>query len=707
MKQIIQNLRTGVTEVAEIPIPKTEHGMVLIKTSYSLLSTGTEKMLLDFGKAGYFGKARQQPDKVNLVLNKMKNEGIKNTIETIFNKLNQPLPLGYCNYGEIVDVGEGVKNFKVGDKVVSNGKHAEYVCVPKNLCTRVPKNVSAEDAVFTVLGAVALQGIRLLNPTLGENIAVFGLGLLGLLTVQLLKANGCRVIGFDYNKDRIKLAKKFGITAVDLENANNYLSASKVFSRDRGVDGVILTTSTKSNAPVKQAANISRKRGRIILVGTAGLNVSRADFYEKELSFQVSCSYGPGRYDNNYEQKGEDYPIGFVRWTEQRNFEAFLDMVSEKKLDLESLISHRIKIENADEAYDLILNNTPCLGILLKYNSKKFKNYSSNFVTNKINKSKHFLKNKANVSFIGSGQYAQKLLINAFKKNNVKLRLVCSNNGISSLVAQRKFNFNKNVTNVNEVLSDTETNIVVIATKHSSHASLVLNALKAGKHVFVEKPLCLNLLELDEIDKLYRKLTLSKQNKPIIMVGFNRRFSPLIVKTVNTLRNFKEPKSFFININAGEIPKDHWVHDSQIGGGRLIGECVHFIDLIRHLAGFRIINFSKIEITNDTHDTLSIHLNFEDGSIGVINYFANGNKNIPKEKIEIHFSGNSIIIDNFRSLKSFGLKKLGNIKFWNQNKGQNECVGEFLKSIRLNMVNPITWEEIKEVSEITLKLSRN
>ncbi len=705
MKQVIQHLRSGSTEIAEIPIPKVTYGTILIKSHYSLLSSGTEKMLLDFGKAGYISKARQQPDKVRLALSKMKNDGVKNTVEVIFNKLNQPLPLGYCNYGEVIDVGEGVSTFKIGDKVISNGKHAEYVCVPENLCSKVPKNVSGDNAVFSVLGSIALQGIRLLKPTLGESIAVFGLGLIGLLTVQLLRANGCRVIGFDFNDDRIKLAKSFGAKVVNLKNTD-YLSQSNIFSRGNGVDGAILTTTTDSNMPLKQAANISRKRGRIVLVGTAGLNVSRADFYEKELTFQVSCSYGPGRYDRNYEEKGQDYPIGYVRWTEQRNFEAILDMMSENKIDLKSMISHRIKINEANKAYDLILKNVPTLGILLKYNLKKQKYNKPIIGFENIKNNNLFGIQNLNVSFVGAGEYAQSKLISAFVNNGSNLCYVCSNNGVSGLTAQRKFSFKKNVTDVNEILKDNSNNIVVIATRHNSHANLVLNSLRAGKHVFVEKPLCLSIDELQEIDELYHHLIKTQKNKPKIIIGFNRRFSPLIRQTVKLLSNFSEPKSFFVNVNAGEISKDHWVHDIQIGGGRVIGECIHYVDIIRHLAGCKITSYQLVKINNETNDTLSVQLSFEDNSIGVINYFSNGNKKIPKERIEINFSSKTIIIDNFKTLKSYGLKNFKNISLWNQNKGQNECVKEFLDSINFKKDNPILWDEIIEVTKVTLALAK-
>jgi threonine dehydrogenase-like Zn-dependent dehydrogenase len=530
-------------------VPRPSAGSLLIKTSKTLVSAGTERMLVEFGKAGWIKKARQQPDKVKMVLNKISTDGLKSTIETVFNKLDQPLPLGYCNVGIIHEVGYGVTNFNKGVRVVSNGRHAEVVNVPINLCAKVPDVVSDEEASFSVLGAVALQGIRLVKPTLGEAVVVTGLGLVGLMTVQLLRANGCRVLGLDFDQDKLSLAKKFGAEVVDL-NRENPLTAADIFSRGRGVDAVIVTAATTSDEPMHQAAQMCRKRARIVLVGMTGLKLSRDDFFKKELIFQVSASYGPGRHDPNYEEKGHDYPVGFVRWTEQRNFEAVLDMMATGALDVKSLISHRIDIAEAEKAYELISGNESSLGILLTYpgveitkasrkvsllNNENIKNSNNNKIIKKVK-----------VSFLGSGNYAMSELIPAFKAAGADLRSVSSSTGISGVHAGRKYGFSETTTDSNRLFSDDTTDAVVIATRHNSHADFVLKSLKAGKHIFVEKPLCLTISELDKIEASY-------SSSKVLMVGFNRRFSPQVQKMKSLLDDVSGPKALVMTINAGKI----------------------------------------------------------------------------------------------------------------------------------------------------------
>ncbi|MBL9142010.1 MAG: zinc-binding dehydrogenase, partial [Phycisphaerae bacterium] len=489
MKQVLQSLKNGSTQVAEVPCPAPRRGHLLIRTSRTLVSVGTERMLVEFGKAGWIEKARQQPDKVRMVLDKIKTDGLMPTLEAVMNKLDQPLPLGYCNVGEVLEVGSGVTGFEVGDRVVSNGKHAEAVCVPVNLCAKVPAGVTDDEAAFTVLGAIALQGIRLVQPTLGESVVVTGLGLIGLVTVQLLRAHGCRVLGLDFDADKLALARELGAETVNLAAGEDPVAAAMAFSRGRGVDAVIITASTKSNEPVHQAAQMSRKRGRIVLVGVTGLELSRADFFEKELTFQVSCSYGPGRYDPSYEEKGNDYPVGFVRWTEQRNFEAVLDMMADGRLDVKRLTSHRFPIDEALGAYELVGGSAPSLGILLEYPTKHVKSDALlRAQTVKLagaggagqSAGAGARTERPTIAFIGSGNYATAVLIPAFKASGAALRTVASSGGVSGLHAGRKFGFEETTTDTAGVLTDPAVDAVVITTRHDSHADMVCRALAAG-----------------------------------------------------------------------------------------------------------------------------------------------------------------------------------------------------------------------------------
>ena len=507
MKQILQSLKTGATEVADVPCPAVQRGQLLIRSTHTLISAGTERMLVAFGKAGWIDKARQQPDKVRMVLDKIQTDGLLPTVEAVFNKLDQPLPLGYCNVGTVLETGPGVTGFAAGERVVSNGKHAEVVSVPVNLCAKAPDTVSDEEAAFTVLGAIALQGIRLVNPTLGEAVAVTGLGLIGLMTVQLLRAHGCRVLGIDFDPAKLALARHFGAQVVDLAAGQDPVAAAQTFSRGRGVDAVLLTASTPSREPVHQAARMCRKRGRIVLVGVTGLELARADFYEKELTFQVSCSYGPGRYDPNYEEQGQDYPVGFVRWTEQRNFEAVLDLLAEGRLDVQPLISHRFGLAEAGQAYALVGGAGPSLGILLQYPTAAeqpeptLRRRTVALAADAARRPPPAARPPA-VNFIGAGNYATAVLIPAFKAAGARLNTVACRGGVSGVHAGRKFGFAATTTDTDRLFADPDTQAVVITTRHDSHAGLVLQALAAGQHVFVEKPLCLTLEELVEIERV-------------------------------------------------------------------------------------------------------------------------------------------------------------------------------------------------------------
>ncbi|MDF1553825.1 MAG: bi-domain-containing oxidoreductase [Deferrisomatales bacterium] len=713
MKQVLQNVANGRTEVAAVPSPGGLANFLVIKTRATIVSAGTERMLVEFGRAGWFAKARQQPDKVRMVLDKVKTDGLAPTLQAVRSKLDQSLPMGYSNVGTVLEVGEGVDGFAVGDRVVSNGHHAEVVCVPKHLCARIPDGVGDEAAAFTVLGAIALQGIRLAQPTLGEAVVVTGLGLIGLLTVQLLKAHGCRVLGIDLDPAKCELARRFGAETVDLSKGEDPVVVAAAFSRGRGVDAVLITASTKSNEPVHQAAVMCRKRGRIVLVGVVGLELSRADFYEKEMTFQVSCSYGPGRYDPEYEDKGQDYPVGFVRWTEQRNFEAVLDMLADGRLDVEPLISHRFQLDKAAEAYRVLSEGNP-LGILLQYPTPAEKpeaDLLSRTVrltppsSSPLPVTDHRSPITAVIGFIGSGNYATQVLIPAFKETKARLKTVASSGGVSGVHAGKKYGLEEATTDTAALLSDPEVNTLVVATRHNSHARYVCEGLKAGKHVFVEKPLCLTLEELADIENVYRSPRTADRS-PLLMVGFNRRFSPLTVQAMQLLAGVREPKSFVLTVNAGAIPSAHWTQDRAVGGGRIIGEGCHFIDLLRFFAGAPIVAVSAVAKgassgMPDLADTVGIQLTFAEGSFGTVHYLANGHKALAKERLEVFCAGRVLQLDNFRVLRGYGWPGFKKTKLWRQDKGQAGCAAAFVSAVARGEASPIPFEELVEVTRAT------
>lgn len=707
MKQVLQNLKNGVTELTEVPCPHVSPGQLLIRTSHSLISAGTERMLVDFGKAGPIEKARQQPDKVRMVLNKVKTDGLMPTIEAVLNKLDQPLPLGYCNVGQVLEVGRGIEGFVLGDRVASNGKHAEVVSVPVNLCARIPDVVSDEEAAFSVIGAIALQGIRLVQPSLGEAVVVTGLGLIGQITVQLLRAHGCRVLGIDFDPAKLEMAKSFGAEVVNLGAGEDPVQTAERFSRGRGVDAVIVTAATKSSEPMHQAALMCRQRGRIVLVGVAGLDLSRDDFFKKELTFQVSCSYGPGRYDPDYEEKGQDYPVGFVRWTEQRNFEAILDMMADGRLDVKPLISHRFTLEQTEAAYAVVGGSEPSLGILLEYPSR---NEKPDAVVREATVNLAGFRpvagigRQSSVAFVGSGNYATAVLIPAFKAAGARMRSVASSAGVSGVHAGKKYGFEETTTDTDQLFVDPDVDALVISTRHDSHARFVLQALAAGKHVFVEKPLCLTLAELGEIEAAYARQR-AQGKTLLVMVGFNRRFAPQIQRIKTLLAGVSGPKSFVMTVNAGALPADHWTQNPEVGGGRVIGEACHFIDLLRFLAGSPIATHSRLAMASANGDTLSLQLGFADGSIGTVHYFANGCKAFPKERLEVFASGRVLQLDNFRKLQGFSWPGFSKMNLWRQDKGQSACAKMFVDAVRQGGVAPIPFDEIAESSRVSILLA--
>jgi len=689
MKQVIQYLKTGEIEIAEVPVPIITNGKVLIRTVNTLISAGTERMLVEFGKSSYINKARQQPEKVKQVFDKIKTDGLVTTIDSVFAKLDEPLQLGYCNAGVIVEVGANCGDFKIGDRVVSNGPHAEFVSVPKNLCVKIPDNVPFSEAVFTVLGSIGLQGVRLAQPTIGETFVVTGLGLIGQLTAQILIANGCSVIGLDINIKKIELAKKLGIQAFNI-NEINPVEIALSLTNGKGVDGVLITASSTDSEPVHQAAQICRKKGRIILVGVTGLELNRSDFYEKELSFQVSCSYGPGRYDENYEQKGNDYPIGYVRWTEQRNFYTVLQLIASGKIDVKSLLSKIIDITDVKNAYDMIVSDKDVMGIVIGYPSTE--------ITNQIvisNMGKDYSKiSKVITGAIGAGNFAKMMLFPALHKTSARLKTVADLNPVSVLHAARKFGFENSTTDYSQVLSDSEINTVFITTRHNIHAGLVTETLESGKNVYVEKPLALNQDQLDKIKDMYSQKDLH------LMVGFNRRFSPFVIKMKELLESRTDPVVIEILVNAGAIPSEHWVHDPAVGGGRIIGEGCHFIDLISFLTDSKIVSVSAFSLGDDIlFDKVVINVQLSDGSLGTVHYLANGSKKYPKETIHLFNSNRVLDLINFRELRGYGWKGFSKMKMWKQDKGHQNEVIQFVKSIQDCAETPIPFNQIVNSTE--------
>jgi len=707
MRQVLQDLGKGVTYLEQSPVPQVSAQSLVISSAISLISAGTERMLVDFGRASLVEKALQQPEKVKIVLEKVQTDGLLTTVDAVRSKLGQPLPLGYCNVGIASAVGAGVDGFKAGDRVVSNGPHAEVVKVGKNLCARIPDAVDDESAAFTVVASIGLQGIRLAAPTLGESFVVTGTGLIGLLTVQLLRAQGCRVLAIDFDEHKLALARQFGAETCNPGKGEDPVAAGLVLSRGQGVDGVIITASTSSSDPVTQAARMSRKRGRIVLVGVTGLELNRADFYEKELSFQVSCSYGPGRYDPAYEEKGQDYPLGFVRWTEQRNFEAVLDMMSDGRLDVKSLITHRFAFDNAPDAYDVLTQEKKALGILLQYKPAAV-DMSQRQVS--LNADFCFDASKPVCGFIGAGNYASRMLIPAFKKAGAQFHTIVTAGGINGVIHGEKAGFGSASTDVAAMLTNPEINTVAIVTRHNTHARFVTQALEAGKHVFVEKPLAITDDELAQVKGAWQR-AVAAGNARLLMVGFNRRFSPQVVRMKELLSAVKEPKSFIMTMNSGAIPADHWTQDAEVGGGRIIGEACHFIDLMRHLAGAPIVSVQARRMgdllgVQVTEDKAAITLGFADGSFGTIHYLANGAASFPKERVEVFAAGRVLQLDNFRKLKGYGWPGFSKMNLWRQDKGQDACSAAFLEAVAQGKPAPIPADEIFEVASVTIQAAQ-
>jgi len=698
MKQLLQNIKTGKSTVEDVPVPTPKDAQVLVKVEASLVSAGTERMVVEFAEKSLVGKARSRPDLVKQVLDKARREGLVNTAHAAFNRLDQPMALGYSSAGTIVALGKNTPGLKVGQRVACAGAnyavHAEYNVIPRNLITPLPKNVDFESAAFTTLGAIAMQGFRLAEPQLSENVAVIGMGLLGLLTAQIAVAAGCNVLGIDIDPARLAFTSSLGLQAVSRKKA---VDSAQAFTSNRGFDAVIICADTTSNNPVELAGTIARDKARVVATGAVGLTLPRKIYFEKELSFINSRSYGPGRYDVNYEEYGHDYPIGYVRWTEGRNFESVLELMSQGKLDVKPLITHRFPIDQATKAYEVITGKTKekFMGVLLTYSEGKMKEETKVIFPRSSFKGS----SAVNLGVLGAGLFANAMLLPAIKKaGDIELVGVASSGGLHAQHSGKKFGFMYATSSDDEIINDPNINTIAILTRHDSHADLVVKALKAGKHVFVEKPLAINNKQLSTISK-----QLKANSQSLLTVGFNRRFAPLAQQLSISLKDHTEPMHIHYRVNAGLIPLNHWTQDPEIGGGRIIGEGCHFIDFITFLIGESPISVTVHALPDNGkyhEDNVSMTFTFPDGSIGVVDYLANGDKSFPKERVEVFCGGQISVLDDFVSLETVRDGRKTRAK-GAQDKGHVAEWKAFAKSIREGGEPPIPYDQLFGVTSST------
>ena len=697
MKQLLQNIKNGQAVVEEVPVPAPRKGMALVKTAASLVSAGTERMVVEFAEKSLVGKARSRPDLVKQVIDKAMREGIVNTAQAAFNKLDEPMALGYSSAGIIIELGEGMDGFHVGQRVACAGggyaSHAEYAVVPRNLLAPIPDHLDFESAAFTTLGAIALHGFRLADPKLGETVAVIGVGLLGLMTLQIAEAAGCRAIGIDVDPKRVELAESLGLSACSRDRAEDAVQA---FTANRGADSVVICADTPSNDPVTLAGSIARDRANVVATGAVGLDFPRKVYFEKELSFVNSRSYGPGRYDPLYEEGGVDYPIGFVRWTEGRNLEAVVELLASGKMDVKPLITHRLPIEKAEEAYEIITGKKeePFIGVLLTYPDVE-KLESSNVITFKPSQPSNL--QTCNLGVIGAGLYANATLLPVLKNTEMKLVGIASAGGLKAQGSAKKFGFRYATSSADEIINDENVNTVAILTRHDLHADLVVQALQAGKNVFVEKPLAVNSEQLSVVTE-----TLLNTEHGILTVGFNRRFAPLARELKSFYADRVEPLHLHYRVNAGYIPLKHWLHDPEQGGGRIIGEGCHFIDFVTFLVGESPVSVMAHALPDNgkyREDNVSMTFTFPDGSIAVVDYLANGDKSVPKERVEVFGGGKVAALNDYRSLEMVHNGKRKTIKNrLGQDKGWKDEMLALEKSVKTGEP-PIPYEQLIGVTK--------
>jgi len=704
VKQVLQNRKDGTPSVVDVPLPALQKGRVLVRTAASLISSGTERAALEMLGKGLVQEARERPDLVRAVMDKARKEGLRNTFSAVRDKLSAATALGYSAAGIVIGLGEGVSDFRTGDRVACAGvgfaSHAEAISVPRNLCVQLPAGVSFEAGAFGTLGAIALQGVRLAEPTLGESVVVVGLGLVGQLTVQLLKANGCRVLGIDLDQERVRLAMQLGADAA-------YISGDEVkravhdWTRGRGADAVLLTAATDSSEPLRLAGEISRSKGRVVIVGATGMEVPRQPFYMRELSLKVSMSYGPGRYDPEYEERGHDYPIGYVRWTENRNIEAFLDLVAAQRINIDPLVTHRFPIEEATQAYRLLGGelNEPYVGVLLTYDTERELESSVQLTEREAPR-----QNTVRVGLIGAGSYVTAMLLPHFKTNRTDFRSIHTASGVSANNVGKKFGFARAVSTADEVINDPDVNLVVIGTQHDLHATLARQALEAGRTVFVEKPLALNDEELETV------LAAAQNSSGRLMVGFNRRFSPLTRRAREVFSGRTGPLSILYRVNAGRIPREHWTQDPEKGGGRIVGEVCHFVDLLQYLIGAPPVSLFAEAVSGNNaaavnHDSVFITLRFADGSNGAIAYLAEGDAALGKERVEIFGEQKTFVLDDFRRASLYHKGKEEQFTLRSQDKGQADEVKAVCAMVLGGGESPISLEELAATTRATFRIA--
>lgn len=695
MKQLLQNMKTGETHIADVPVPRPSQGTALVRTVASLVSTGTERMVIEFAKQGLLGKAKSRPDLVRDVLNKARQEGLLTTIEAAMNKLDQPMALGYSSAGTIVQTGPGLSGFRAGNRVACAGGgyavHAEFAAVPQNLMAHIPDDVSFEQAAFTTIGAVAMQGFRLADVQVGAQIAVIGLGLLGLLTVGIASAAGCQVLGIDLDPERVALASQMGAhVAVPRSDA---VEATLAFSHGRGVDAVLICADSTSNDPLELAGEIARDRAKVVAVGAISLEVPRKSFYEKELDLVVSRSYGPGRYDKNYEEKALDYPIGYVRWTETRNMEAFLNLLAQGKLDVNPIITHRIPIGEGQKAYELITRKEPFLGVLLTYEEGGIP--SDNRIINRMAPSVQVKPGDIlALGVLGAGNYARSTFLPVVQKvGGIAPVGIVSASGATAQHAAQRHGFGFATSDAETLLKDPAINLMAILTRHNLHTPQILAAFEAGKHVYCEKPLAINHDQLEEI-----RAALQLENQPMLMVGFNRRFAPLAAALKSFVQNRQEPLFAHYRVNANRLPEDHWLIDPEIGGGRIIGESCHFIDFLTFLVGENPVEVTTHGLPDQgiySEDNVVMNFRFPDGSLGVVSYLANGDKAYPKEYVEVFCGGKVAALHDWRKLEMVekGHRKVKR-NLLRQDKGHSNAWKALLNALQGRKAPPIPYEQI-------------
>jgi len=702
MKQVTQNLRSGTLSIAQVPPPAIGPHGVLVANHFSLISAGTERSTVRVGQKGLAGKALERPDLTKRVFNQIQKNGVIPTIKTVLNRLETPVALGYSCAGTVLEVGEKVQHFSPGDRVACAGQnyasHAETVFVPKNLCAKIPESVDCEDASFVTLGSIALQGVRQAALQLGDRVAVIGLGLVGQLTVQLLKASGCCVLACDLDASKIQLAQELGADAVT--TLNTIIDQAAVFSQGHGVDAVIITASTKDNGPVEIAGDIARKKGRVVIVGAVGMNIPRESFYRKELELRLSTSYGPGRYDSLYEEQGVDYPFGYVRWTENRNMEAFLSLIQQQKIHAKRLITHRYSISEADQAYAMILDPTSSyMGVLISYPSLERQQPPRT-----ISLRSQPLGHRVALGIIGAGHHVQdRLLPSLTRLDSVSIRSICTKTGLKAKALAERINASSCTSDSREVMGDPSLDAIVIGTTHDSHASLVIQALEAGKHVFTEKPLCLSLSELEDIQSVYEKQARTGLH---LTVGFNRRFSRHAVKAQEFFRGRNNPLTMMYRVNAEPISPDHWIHDPKIGGGRLLGEVCHFVDYFQFVCGGHPTSVYARRIghhsTGIQDDQCILTLSFSEGSIGTIVYSSGGDTALSKERVEVFGDGKSLIMEDFLVTHCYEHGTRSTFKTSKQDKGFDQEMQAFIASITQGTPPAISFSEIVATTQVCL-----